>query len=543
MNTRALWWIALAFTLMWIWMEWVKFTAPKPVQTQAAVQQTATEVPKAAPATGHAGAAAPNEAPSVKTAVASAGRVHVRTDVFDMELDRQGGDIRVAKLLKFAASSEEKDKPFTLLDDQGPLFFIVQNGLTTPDGSPAPTHKVVWQAQKSDYTLKGDTLEVPFVWQKDGVKVTKTYVFTRGSYVVRVRYHVENHTGKAWQGSLYSQLQRNRYVPNASRMIFTYTGPVFYDPENKYQKVKFDDLLKNPIQAKPAQGGWVAMIQHYFLGAIVPDQNATNTYYGKALGADRFVVGVISPVKAAAPGQSVSFEHTYFLGPEIEELLKPVAPGLELTKDFGVLTVIAEPLFWLLKMIHSVVGNWGWAIIILTILVKLAFFKLSETSYRSMARLRKFQPKLQQLKENYGDDKQLFQQKLMELYREEKINPMGGCLPILVQMPVFIALYWVLLYSVELRQAPWILWIDDLSAPDPYYVLPLLMGASMWLQQKLNPTTMMDETQQKVMQLMPIIFTIFFLWFPSGLVLYWVVNNSLSIAQQWYITRKIEQEG
>ena len=544
MNTRALWWIALAFTLMWIWMEWVKFTAPKPVQTPAA-QQAATEVPAAGVSQSSvpSGRQAVSETPKVKATVGSAGRVHVRTDVLDIELDRQGGDIRVARLLKFSASSEEKDNPFTLLADQGPLFFIVQNGLTTPDGSPAPTHKVVWQVEKDDYALHGETLKVPFVWQQDGVKVTKTYVFTRGSYVVKVRYKVENHTDKAWQGSLYSQLQRNRYVPNASRMIFTYTGPVFYDPENKYQKVSFDDLLKQPIQAKPSQGGWVAMIQHYFLAAVIPDQNATNTYYGKALSPDRFVVGVISPIRAAASGQTVVFEHTYFIGPEIEELLEPVAEGLELTKDYGVLTIIAEPLFWVLKAIHGLVGNWGWAIIILTILIKLAFYKLSETSYRSMAKLRKFQPKLQQLKENYGDDKQLFQQKLMQLYREEKINPMGGCLPILVQMPVFIALYWVLLYSVELRQAPWILWIDDLSSPDPYFVLPLIMGASMWLQMKLNPTTMMDETQRKVMQLMPIIFTVFFLWFPSGLVLYWVVNNLLSIAQQWYIARKIEQEG
>ncbi len=540
MNTRALWWIALAFTLMWIWMEWVKFTAPKPPEMQSAQQQS---VP-AAEAVQQAAQTPQAEAPAVQKAVASAQRVHVKTDVLDVELDTLGGDIRVARLLKFAASSEEKDKPFTLLSDTGPLFYIIQNGLTSPDqDAPAPTHKVRWHTPKTAYTLQGENLVVPFTWEKDGIKVTKTYTFEPGSYVVKVNYTVENHSGKVWQGSLYSQIQRNRYVPNASKLIFTYTGPVFYDPENKYQKVSFDDLLKQPINAKPAQGGWVAMIQHYFLSAIIPPQDQQNIYFGKPLAQDRFAVGVVSPVAKVADGQQVAFQHTYFIGPEIEELLEPLAEGLELTKDYGVLTFIAEPLFWVLKAIYSVVGNWGWAIIILTVLIKLAFYKLSETSYRSMAKLRQFQPKLQQLKENYGDDKQLFQQKLMQLYREEKINPMGGCLPILVQMPVFIALYWVLLYSVELRQAPWILWIDDLSAPDPYFVLPLIMGASMWLQMKLNPTTMMDETQQKVMQLMPIIFTVFFLWFPSGLVLYWVVNNILSIAQQWYITRKIEQEG
>lgn len=541
MNTRALWWIALAFTLMWIWMEWMRFTAPQPPQTEPA-EQSASVVSAEVPTANVAAGAQVNSVPAAQSAVASAGRVYVKTDVLEVELDQQGGDIRLARLLQFAASSEEKDKPFTLLSDQGPLFHIVQNGLTAAEGLPAPTHKVKWQAAKTHYTLDGEVLNVPFTWEQDGLQVTKTYIFRKGSYVVDVRYEVSNHTGKPWQGALYSQLQRNRFVPNASKLIWTYTGPVFYDPENKYQKVDFDDLLKQPITAKPAQGGWVAMIQHYFLSAIVPDQNALNTYYGKPLEQDRFVVGVVAPVVALAPAQSQVLSHRYFIGPEIEELLEPLAEGLELTKDYGILTIIAEPLFWVLKLIYDWVGNWGWAIIILTLLIKLAFYKLSETSYRSMAKLRKFQPKLQQLKENYGDDKQLFQQKLMQLYREEKINPMGGCLPILVQMPVFIALYWVLLYSVEIRQAPWILWIDDLSAPDPYYVLPLIMGVSMWLQMKLNPTTMMDETQQKIMQLMPIIFTIFFLWFPSGLVLYWVVNNVLSIAQQWYITRKIEQE-
>lgn len=544
MNTRTLWWIALAFTLMWIWMEWVKFTAPKPPQTAQTTQSAPASVSSEVPSTPSASAGQPvaQGVPEVKAALGSAGRVHVKTDVLEVELDQQGGDIRVAKLLKYAASSEEKDKPFTLLSDQGPLFHVIQNGLTAAGELPAPTHKMKWQAAKSSYTLQGEVLSVPFVWKKDGLEVTKTYVFRKGSYVVDVRYEMVNHTGKAWQGALYSQIQRNRYVPNASKLIWTYTGPVFYDPENKYQKVSFDDLLKQPIAAQQAQGGWVAMIQHYFLSAIIPDQNTLNTYYGKPLQQDRFVVGVIAPVTVVNAGQAQTLSHRYYIGPEIEDLLAPLAEGLELTKDYGILTIIAEPLFWVLKLIYSFVGNWGWAIIILTVLIKLAFYKLSETSYRSMAKLRKFQPKLQQLKENYGDDKQLFQQKLMQLYREEKINPMGGCLPILVQMPVFIALYWVLLYSVELRQAPWILWIDDLSAPDPYYVLPLIMGASMWLQMKLNPTTLMDEMQQKVMQLMPIIFTVFFLWFPSGLVLYWVVNNVLSIAQQWYITRKIEQE-
>lgn len=282
------------------------------------------------------------------------------------------------------------------------------------------------------------------------------------------------------------------------------------------------------------------MIQQYFLTALVPNQNAQNSYYAKPLGDERFAVGVVEPLVEIAPGQTDQVRSQIYIGPESQKILADIAPGLELTIDYGILTFLAEPLFWLLDKIHSVVGNWGVAIILLTILIKLVFYKLSETSYRSMARLKKFQPKLKQLKENYGDDKAVFQQKMMKLYKEEKINPLGGCLPILIQMPVFIALYWALLYSVEMRQAPFMLWIDDLSSKDPYFILPVLMGLTMYVQQKLNPSAMMDEMQQKVMKMLPFIFTFFFMFFPAGLVLYWVVNNILSVSQQWYITKKIE---
>ncbi len=282
------------------------------------------------------------------------------------------------------------------------------------------------------------------------------------------------------------------------------------------------------------------MIQHYFVTAVVPNQNVTNNYYAKALDQGRYSIGVVEPSVTVNTGESGVIRSQLYIGPTEQNILKNIAPGLEKTIDYGMFTILAEPLFWLLNHINNFIGNWGWSIIILTILIKLAFYKLSETSYRSMARLRKFQPKLKQLKENYGDDKVLFQQKMMKLYKEEKINPLGGCLPILVQMPVFIALYWVLIYSVEMRQAEWILWITDLSAKDPYFILPVLMGITMYVQQKLNPTAMMDEMQQKVMKLLPFIFTIFFMWFPAGLVLYWVMNNILSVSQQWYITRKIE---
>lgn len=554
MNMRSMWWLALAFTLTWIWLEWTAFSAQKVEQTLAS--STAQEVPVAsdnaqvaAPGTdvpgANAGAVANDSVPVLQNGISQGQRIHVTTDTLDLIIDTQGGDIREAKLLQFGAS-QNPDEPFHLMSDNGPLVYMAQNGLATQKQAklPAPTHKSVYQAAQTSYQLTGDKLEVPLTWEQDGVKVTKTYTFTKGKYLIDVSYKVENTTAEPWTGSLYSQLVRNRYNPDESWMMYTYTGPVLYDgnAEEKYVKHSFDDLNTQAISGRNVTGGWAAMIQQYFLTAIVPDQAAQNSYFAKPLGEGRYAVGVVEPMVEVAPGQTGSLSSQLFIGPESQKLLADIADGLELTIDYGILTFLSEPLFWLLDQIHSVVGNWGVAIILLTILIKLVFYKLSETSYRSMARLRKFQPKLQQLKENYGDDKVIFQQKMMKLYKEEKINPLGGCLPILIQMPVFIALYWVLLYSVEMRQAPFMLWIEDLSAQDPYFILPVIMGITMYIQQKLNPSAMMDEMQQKVMKMLPFIFTFFFLWFPAGLVLYWVVNNILSVSQQWYITKKIEKE-
>ncbi|QCU91061.1 membrane protein insertase YidC [Thiomicrorhabdus sediminis] len=554
MNMRSMWWLALAFTLTWIWLEWTAFSAQKVEQTLAS--STAQEVPVAsdnaqvaAPGTdvpgANAGAVENDSVPVLQNGISQGQRIHVTTDTLDLIIDTQGGDIREAKLLQFGAS-HNPDEPFHLMSDNGPLVYMAQNGLATQKQAklPAPTHKSVYQTAQTSYQLTGDKLEVPLTWEQDGVKVTKTYTFTKGKYLIDVSYKVENTTAEPWTGSLYSQLVRNRYNPDESWMMYTYTGPVLYDgnAEEKYVKHSFDDLNTQAISGRNVTGGWAAMIQQYFLTAIVPDQAAQNSYFAKPLGEGRYAVGVVEPMVEVAPGQTGSLNSQLFIGPESQKLLADIADGLELTIDYGVLTFLSEPLFWLLDQIHSVVGNWGVAIILLTILIKLVFYKLSETSYRSMARLRKFQPKLQQLKENYGDDKVIFQQKMMKLYKEEKINPLGGCLPILIQMPVFIALYWVLLYSVEMRQAPFMLWIEDLSAQDPYFILPVIMGITMYIQQKLNPSAMMDEMQQKVMKMLPFIFTFFFLWFPAGLVLYWVVNNILSVSQQWYITKKIEKE-
>ncbi|MDG6778736.1 membrane protein insertase YidC [Thiomicrorhabdus sp. zzn3] len=547
MNMRSFWWMALAFTLVWIWLEWMKFSAPvtEPATTPAQVSAQSnasmsapTDVPGAHSAAPQSGAV-----PVAQTAMQRAQRIHVTTDTLDLIIDTVGGDIRDAKLLEYGAS-HDPSQPFHLMSDEGALLYVAQNGIATQATAklPAPNHKAIYQAAQTRYEMSGDTLVVPLTWEQDGVKVTKTYTFKKGQYLIDVAYQVENQTDQAWSGSLYSQLVRNRHNPEESWMMYTYTGPVLYDghAEEKYVKHSFDDLMSEPVQGKVVTGGWGAMIQQYFLTAIIPDQQAQNNYYAKPLDQGRYAVGVVEPLVTVAPGAQGELRSQIYIGPEKQDELAEIAPGLELTIDYGMLTFLAEPLFWLLKQIHNLVGNWGVAIILLTLLIKLVFYKLSETSYRSMARLKKFQPKLQQLKENYGDDKVVFQQKMMKLYKEEKINPLGGCLPIFIQMPVFIALYWVLLYSVEMRQAPFMLWIEDLSAQDPYFILPIIMGITMYIQQKLNPSAMMDEMQQKVMKALPFIFTLFFLWFPAGLVLYWVVNNILSVAQQWYITKKIE---
>ncbi|VAW47959.1 Inner membrane protein translocase and chaperone YidC, long form [hydrothermal vent metagenome] len=558
MNMRSFWWLALAFTLTWMWLEWMQFTSAKVEATAQA--SAAQEVPVANTTStissensvsgtsdvpgANLGSVHNSAVPVLHSGISQGERIHVKTDTLEIIIDTVGGDIRSAKLLEYGAS-DDHSQPFQLLSDSGPLVYMIQNGLATQPNAklPAPTHKTQYQTSQTEYVMTGDTLTVPLTWTENGVTVTKNYIFKKGDYLIDIAYKVDNQTNEVWSGSMYSQIVRNRYNPDENFMMYTYTGPVLYDPnaEDKYVKHSFDDLMTQPVSGRMVTGGWAAMIQQYFLTALVPSQTAQNTYYAKPLTEGRYAVGVVEPMMVIDSGQSGVLSSSVYIGPEKQDILADIAPGLELTIDYGVLTILAEPLFWLLDKIHSVVGNWGVAIILLTVLIKLVFYKLSETSYRSMARLKKFQPKLKQLKENYGDDKALFQQKMMKLYKEEKINPLGGCLPILIQMPVFIALYWVLLYSVEMRHAPFILWIQDLSATDPYYILPIIMGATMFIQQKLNPSAMMDEMQQKVMKLLRSVVTIFFIFFPAGLVLYWVVNNILSVTQQWYITKKIDE--
>lgn len=483
----------------------------------------------------------PTPEPRRHEVLASERRIRVLTDVIDAEIDTAGGDIRKLDLLEYPLHKKDPDTPFPLLSDSLPMFFVVQGGLLS-DADDTPNHHALWRAERSDYRLgpEADTLRVPLYFDNEqGLRVTKTYVFTRGDYEVAVEHTVENLTGAPWRGTAYLQFQRTQTTPvKPDWFVYTFLGAAIHDGQ-RYNKISFDDII-GERRSEDHVGGWAAMVQHYFVTAAIPPEDAANNFYTLLLDGARFAVGTrMQPVQVEDGGRATLVVRLW-LGPKLQDRLPDVAPGLARTVDYGWLTFLAQPLFWLLDKIHSVVGNWGWAIIFLTILIKLAFYKLSETSYRSMANMRRIQPRLKTLQERYKDDRQKLNQAMMDMYKKEKINPLGGCLPILVQIPVFIALYWVLLESVELRQAPWMLWITDLSSRDPLFVLPVLMGLSMLLQQKLNPAPL-DPVQQKVMTALPIVFTVFFAFFPSGLVLYWFVNNVISLSQQYYITRKIER--
>ncbi|MDT8404092.1 membrane protein insertase YidC [Sulfuriflexus sp.] len=536
---RTMLYAALALVLFMMWQAWEKdygqaTTVPTAAQTNSTQTSDAAarDVPQAPASSGGRMTSAPD------VAVSSSKRIKVHTDVYDIELDTRGGDIKKAYLLNYPTTARQPDQPFPLMNDGSPNLFISQSGLL---GDGAPNHAARYSSPVDQYRLQEgqDKLEVTLQWRNErGLVVDKVYTFYRGRYDFDLEYRVANHSATAWQGSMYRQFKRTEDTGiEQSRFLYTYTGGVISTQEKPYEKITFDDM-KDETLKKDIEQGWVAMIQHYFVGAWIGDKNDTHHAYTKVSDGNKYVIGMITPTAAIAPGSNGTIKTRAYIGPKLQDHLAEVAPHLELTVDYGWLTILAEPIFWVMKWIHSVVGNWGWTIILLTILIKLMFYKLSETSYKSMANLRRVHPRLQGLKERYGDDKQGMQKAMMKIYQEEKINPLGGCLPILVQIPVFIALYWVLLESVEMRQAPFILWLDDLSSKDPYYILPLLMGASMLIQQKLNPSPL-DPVQAKIMMMLPVVFTVFFAFFPSGLVLYWVTNNVLSITQQWVITKRI----
>ncbi|WP_295444628.1 membrane protein insertase YidC [uncultured Thiodictyon sp.] len=548
-NIRLVLVVSLAVVLLLIYQAWVhdygqmpKETAVNrsdPVSTLAPVRTAEVPVVPASAATpmlGGQGLAEP-------AASAQGSVITVETDVLRVEISAKGGTISSAWLLDYPIAPEQRNEKFRLLKPDAPNYFVAQSGLIGQTPSVLPTHDAIFSSASLHYTLgQGQSsLPVELTWTDSaGVKVKKTLRFTRGSYLVETSQEVTNGTSQALVVRDYTQLQRTDLQdPNASRFVSTYTGGVYYSPQDKYKKIAFTDMQKQKLD-RQVTDGWIAMTQHYFLAAWIPPRGAEETFYTNVLDGNRFIIGQFSPAVSVPVGASHSFNNAIFVGPKLQDALAAISPGLELTVDYGWLTVIAQPIHWLLDKIYSVVGNWGWAIIVLTILIKLAFYKLSEASYKSMANMRQMTPRMQALKDRYGDDKERLNQAMMELYKTEKINPLGGCLPIVVQIPVFIALYWVLLESVELRQAPFILWIDNLSVPDKYYVLPLIMGVSMFLQSKLNPAPP-DPMQAKIMMSLPVVFTVFFAFFPSGLVLYWTVNNILSIAQQWHITRNADK--
>ena len=550
-NQRLFLFVALSFVMLLLWQSWMEDYGPPPAPPETSVPAAMTDpvpgdaisnsddIPSASSEFAPQ-ASALSDTELLKTAV----YIEVETDLFKIRIDTTGGDLRQADLLDYPATTEPDSPPFRLLNDSLPNLFVIQSGLRASAGT-EPTHHVVYTPEQSHYRMaeSDEELVVPMTWRSpEGVEVIKRYVFHRGSYAIDLQHEVRNHSGEDWHGRQYRQLQRTQVAETGqSTFIYTYMGGVIYSPEEKYEKIKFDHMVDGDLD-RTITDGWAAMLQHYFLGALIPARDEANRYYTKALSNARYVIGMISPGQTVAAGSSGLYETQVFIGPKLQDEMKQVATGLELTVDYGMLTVLAQPVFWLLQKIHGLVGNWGWAIVFVTMLIKLAFYKLSETSYKSMANMRKLAPRLKTLKERYGDDRQKLNTAMMDMYKKEKINPLGGCLPIVVQIPVFISLYWVLLEAVELRQAPFILWLTDLSAPDPFYVLPLLMGATMLIQQRLNPAPM-DPIQAKVMMALPIVFTVFFAFFPSGLVLYWVANNTLSIAQQWMITRRIERGG
>ena len=540
---------ALSFVLLLIWQSWQKDFGAQPQSEQATPAEQAktaakatADVPVAPLAKVEKAGQLTPEVRETQDVIEKGKRIHVVTDLLDVQIDTIGGDVRQVELLDYPVKADKPDVPFKLMEDTTKRIFIAQSGLLSK--APAPDHHAEYRADKLDYQLSAgsDELRVPLHWRSpEGILVTKTFIFKRNSYVIKVEHAVENGSQNAWQGNAYRQLQRSEPTKEEKpRFIYTFTGGVIYSPENKYEKIKFDNMKEEDL-SRDVKGGWVAMIQHYFVGAWIPEQDQTDHFYTKAPPGRPYVIGMISPQLTVEPGKTGLFDSKLYVGPKDQKRLKKVAEGLDLTVDYGVLTVLAKPIFWLMGYIHGVIGNWGWSIIILTLLIKLVFYKLSETSYRSMANMRTMQPKIVALRKRYGDDRQRMSQAMMELYKKEKINPLGGCLPMIVQIPVFIALYWVLLESVELRQADFMFWIHDLSTKDPYYILPLLMGTTMFIQQRLNPPPP-DPIQAKVMMALPFIFTLFFAFFPSGLVLYWVTNSSISILQQWYITRSIEKK-
>ncbi len=551
-----------SFSLLMLWNNWQVhqgnpplFGAPPPKATPAATTPTTdpTNAAQTGVPTAPAQAATAGSATTVPGTTAppttQSQTVTVKSDVLALTFDLQGAQLIRAELLAFP-EKDDKKQPFVLLRREPGQTYVVQSGLTgAPAGSLYPTHLANYKLVSEATELNGNTLVIKFESESSGVKLTKTFTLTRGSYAIAVNHQIENLSAQPVTPSVYLQITRDGTDPMAQSNTpsflqgpVSFTGPAVYSDQEKFQKITFPEIEKRKAQyIKQTDNGWFAMVQHYFVTAWVPPQGKTRNYEVTELEKNLFAVRSIEPVGSINPGAQLSVPTTLWVGPQDQSELEAVAPGLELVVDYGLLTIIAKPVFTLMTWLFSLLGNWGWTIVALTVLIKAAFYPLSAASYRSMAKMKLVAPRLQALREKFGDDRQKLNTAMMEMYRTEKINPLGGCLPIVIQIPVFISLYYVLGSSVELRGAPWILWIHDLSVQDPYFILPLIMMATMFIQMKLNPTPP-DPVQAKVMMFMPLVFGGMMFFFPSGLVLYWCVNNILSIAQQWYITRSIETQ-
>ncbi|MDX1901598.1 MAG: membrane protein insertase YidC [Gammaproteobacteria bacterium] len=489
-------------------------------------------------------AAAPANVSTSNMAVARS-LIHVTTDVFQITIDSKGGNIVGLNLLKYPAKLHDP-APVVLLNDDPVNRYIAQSGLFGESGPDNSNGEASFTSSQSSYTLSPDqnTLEVRLNWRNaQGVQFTKIYTFKRNDYAIGMQYEIKNASKKPWSGNLFLQLLRKNIQPEAHHGLMmglsTYFGAAISSPEKPFQKISFSKMDKTPLDQN-IQKGWVAMMQHYFVSAWVPSPDITARYFSRVTSDGLHAIGIFAPTISVNPGETLTTGAQLYAGPEIVTQLEKVSPTLKLTIDYGWLWMISVAIFWLMQKIYAIVGNWGWSIVIVTLLIKLMFYHLSAKSYRSMSGLKKLQPKINALKERFGDDRQKITQATLELYRKEKVNPMSGCLPILIQIPVFIALYWVLIESVQLRQAPFMFWIQDLSVSDPYYILPVLMGLSMFLQQRLNPPAP-DPTQAKIMMLMPVVFTVMFAGFPAGLMLYWFVNNTLSFLQQWFIMHRMDK--
>jgi len=553
-NQRLLIW-AFFGLMAWItYQTWVQDYAPKPAIPSG--ERPALAVDDTAPPASEDDLpqiSAPDSAPAISpdanttepVSAPAAPVVRVTTDVLDLEISTSGGTLRKAVLLNYPVAKDRPDELVRLLSFDPPELGLIESGVRSLGGAAEATHLTIFESPQTRYELDGaEELVVPLVWtDPGGIVIEKRYRFKRGSYIIELEQEVGNTSAEPWRGAEYVRIKR--YSKEQERSMFdvdsySFQGPVIYDGE-KSEKLKRDDLIDDGKYEYYSQRGWFGSIQHHFVSAVVPAPGSDYRYEVSVDGSIATSSAIGRKASSVEPGSSKVFATSLFVGPKLQAQLEEIDETLKLTVDYGWLTIISQPLFWLLSLVHGFVANWGVSIIIVTLLIKLAFYKLTESSGRSMAKMRNLQPRMKALQDRYKDDRQALSQAMMELYKREKVNPAAGCLPILIQMPFFLAFYWVLLESVEMRQAPFALWITDLSTRDPYFILPLIMGAAMFMQQKLNPAPA-DPVQAKVMQIMPIMFTVFFAFFPSGLVLYWVTNTLLSILQQWKINRVVELE-